>query len=497
MAGFAVPTVRALVMFALIVALSAVRRYWSGLSVLGATLYIVLLVDPAAPVSAGFWLSFSAVAALLINGLERRPQTAEAFAVTGRWLRQSMIAQAVVAVGLGPLAILFFGQVSLIAPLVNLLAIPVFAFAIVPLVLIGTLLLATGDTAAGAVLVLADALLGSMLAALQFIVSHVGVPWRVPYASPGLLAAGIGCAIAMLWPRPLKGRVLLLAALLPLTVANFERRSAPALQLVVMDVGQGLAVLVRTPGYALLYDAGPAYSMRDAGESVVIPVLRRLGVARLDHVILSHPDADHRGGLNSVLAEFPAPVIASGEFQSGGVLVQPARRCTSGERWVRDDVAFEILGPPPALESAGWAENNLSCVLRVRAGAFTVLLPGDIERAAEVSLVDAGQLSDVDVVIAPHHGSRTSSSSGFISATRPDIVVYSAAHGNRWGFPDPGVVARWQSSGACQISTAASGAITIEIPRIGAPAKLREFRKNASRIWSEPAGGELPCRPQA
>jgi competence protein ComEC len=290
------------------------------------------------------------------------------------------------------------------------------------------------------------------------------------------LALAMAGAALLCWWRPLPLRPLGVAWLLPMLLgARYDREE---LRVTVMDVGQGLAVLVQTAGHALLYDAGPAFRMRDAGESVVLPVLRRSGVARLDALVISHDDMDHAGGARTVLAAHPeTPLVAT---SAGELPAQSFRPCRTGRGWVWDGVRFEVISPKPG---ARWhSDNDGSCVLRVSAPHGSLLLPGDIERDREQQLVADG-LSPAELVVAPHHGSRSSSSSEFATALRPAWVLFSAAYGNRWGFPAREVVQRWQDLGTCPMETAEAGAIVMTAREGGWHLERRE-RIDGAHIWT-------------
>jgi len=286
--------------------------------------------------------------------------------------------------------------------------------------------------------------------------------------------------------------------LLVLAVSAAIRLEAPALRVVIMDVGQGLAVLLQTPGYAVLYDTGPSYRHGDAGRRIVLPVLRHFGVTQLEHLIVSHGDADHAGGVGSILSAFPEAGLSA-----SARLDVPSERflaCRAGQYWQRDGISFRFLHPGPASESGPWSENDASCVLLVQSAKVGLLLPGDIERRAERRIVASGTLPAVDLVVAPHHGSRTSSSPSLVAATRPDFVVFSAGYRNRWRFPATGVVDRWLAVGACALMTGHSGALVFETNGSDELRLVKRYRPDAARIWNETGDFDLlsaRCRPSA
>jgi competence protein ComEC len=294
------------------------------------------------------------------------------------------------------------------------------------------------------------------------------------------MVLAVAGAVVALPVHPLPGRCLGWVAIAAVLLSDTRRPPPQGLDMTVLDVGHGLAVVVRTQSYALLYDAGARYrSGFDTGSQIVVPALRALGIESLDTVIVSHADNDHAGGLAAVASQFPdARIIAGADVDWPGSLP-----CSQGQRWQRDGVTFEILHPSGSGHLRG---NDGSCVLRIRAASGAALLTGDIEVAGERALVSAVEDLAADVVVVPHHGSSTSSTAALIQATRPRYAVVSAAHNNRWGFPRPEVGRRWESAGAEVLVTAASGAVTVEFGRSGLT--VREARARSPRYWRAPSG---------
>lgn len=485
LAGFSVPTVRAMMTVVVVTMLLTLRRSVSVWSILASALLAVLMVDPASPLSIGFWMSFYAVGLLSIQSLQVTPSDAVGHRritrILGR-VRGLLAVQILLAVGLGPLSILFFDQVSMIAPLCNLIVVPIFALIIVPLTLSGTALLWVSDPLAGLALGIAAEGTAFALGVLTWLDRLPLTVWHAPRIDGMALFVLILAAMMLVWPRPVPGRWPVLSLLLAL-VALLTVPVRPDLRVVVMDVGQGLAVLIQTPGHALLFDTGPAYRTRDAGHSVILPAFGAFDVRRLDAIVVSHGDADHRGGVETVLAAFPdAEVIAPGRVD---ILGKDHLACEAGMRWTWEDVEFRFLHPNSDQQNAGWSENDESCVLLVQSVHGDVLLPGDIERRAEKYLTGKNMISAVDLVIAPHHGSKSSSSERFVAATRPRFVVFSTGHRNRWGFPAEQVSARWRGIGAITMTTADSGAVVFESDGSARLALRRRERPDGRRIWTE------------
>jgi len=474
LAGWSVPTQRTAVMIAIVAAALRARRRIGAGDALALGAVAVLLLEPLAPLAVGFWLSFGAVAAILLVSTGRLARSGAA--------RSYAQAQWAVTVGLVPVLVGSFGAVSIVAVAVNLLAIPLYTLLVVPLVVIGTALLAASP-AAGALLLGATAwLIEATWPLIAVPASWSWATWGVAALPPLAWVAMVVGAAAALAPLPLAGR---LAGALLVLVACLWRPAPPepgALRLTMLDVGQGLAAVIETRHHVLVYDAGPAFrSGSDTGAMVVEPFLRHRGRRRLDVLVASHDDLDHAGGAPSVTGLLPvAQLVASGDALAG---LGPVQRCSRGAGWTWDGVEFEWLHPGP---QALPGDNDRSCVLRVRAGPHVLLLTGDIERAAEAELLAQRRLEPVAVLLVPHHGSRTSSSPPFVAATRPRWALVASGHRNRWGFPKADVVERWQAAGAEVLVGSTTGAIefAVDPSRPLEPPAL--WRTSHTRLWLDP-----------
>ena len=494
LAGAGVPAQRTLLML-LVAAMGLwVARPGSATMVWLWALAAVLVFDPWAPLAAGFWLSFGAVGLLLYGaGARLAPAPAPtAIAGFGRRLAAAAHAQWLMTVGMVPLTLALFQQVSLVAPLANALAIPVVTFAIVPLALAGVVL--PFDHAWRA----ADALLGALVEVLAAMAQADHAVWQ-QHAPPlwSLPAALVGIA----WltaPRGIPGRCLGWVWLLPLVVVVPARPGTGEFRMTVLDVGQGLAVVVVTRTRALLYDTGPRYTeSADAGARIVVPYLRAAGVPRLDTVVVSHADADHSGGLASVLQAVPATLLLS-SLPDGDDAPAPAAmhgnagRCLAGQRWHWDGVTFTLLHPAAAhYASPRTRTNDLSCVLRIDSPWGSALLTGDIEAASERELVaaDPGALQ-ADVLVVPHHGSRTSSTPAFVAAVAARAAVFTPGYRNRFGHPRPEVVARYAASSRHR--TDLDGAMTFSFAA-GSTRQPQAEREQRRRYWHDlPRDGATP-----
>ena len=483
LAGFAVSTVRASIMLAIFAAMTVVRRRTTVIEVLALAALAQIVIDPFEVTSAGFALSFMGVAWLtLVSGWRRdRERPSPALSASGLFHSGADLwrAQLVLGMGLGPLLMAWFQQVSLIAPLTNLVAVPVFTLVVMPLALAGSALLFIAPIAGALLLEIAAAVVGQLMELMRLAADSGLAIWKPAVVKLPAVWLAQAAAVLLCWWRPVPWRASAMVLLVPL-VFGIRAGTVPALKITITDVGQGLAVLVQTPGHALLYDAGPAYGVRDAGESVVEPVLRHAGVSRLDAIVLSHEDLDHSGGVRSVMALIPTRlVVAPKQFLITRV---PFLACREGMTWTWDEVSFRMLSPPG---SGSWdSDNDSSCVLRIDTRYASVLLPGDIHQARERALRAGGQLRRADLVVAPHHGSRSSSGSDLVEATRPRFVVFSAGHANRWGFPAGEVHRRWVASGACVLNTATEGAMVFATSPAGSLQLVQRQRADAAHLWT-------------
>jgi competence protein ComEC len=474
LAGFALPTVRALLMLSVALATIVLRRRARPLEGLATAAVAVLAVDPLAPLGASFWLSFGAVAAILYLVTGRVAPVGRA----QRWLGL----QLGITVALTPLLLGFFGQASLIAPLANLVAIPWISVIVVPVTLAGTALAAVWPDGAQHLFALADHAFQPLWTLLR---SGAGLPlaeWHGARPALPLLVLAIVGAALLIAPRGAPARGAGALAVLPALLWQPDPPVEGGMHLHLLDVGQGLAAIVQTREHTLVYDTGARFSARfDAGSAVVVPFLRARGVRRIDGLVLSHLDNDHAGGRDAVFTDMtPATVWTSAPHE----LARDARFCGRGRGWTWDGVSFRFLHPGPDDALTG---NDGSCVLRIDAPGGSVLLPGDIEAAAEWRLLARRSALDADVVVAPHHGSLTSSTPEFVRAVDPDHVLYAVGYRNRWDFPRPEVVARWAP--ATGLGTDCGGAIRVSIhPETGVSEPLG-WREQAPRIWRSGCAG--------
>ncbi|MEP6941669.1 MAG: DNA internalization-related competence protein ComEC/Rec2 [Betaproteobacteria bacterium] len=488
LAGFQIPAQRTLYMLMVAGVGLWVSRPGTASAVWLWALAIVLAWDPWASLTPGFWLSFGAVGLLLYIGVGRIGRASA-------W-REATRAQAAITVGLIPLMLILFQQVSLVSPLANAVAIPVVTFGVVPLALASIAL--PWDV----LLIVGHEVFACLAAFLDVLSALPSAVWQ-QHAPPAWAAiAGVVGVFWLLAPRGVPGRVFGALWLLPLFLTTPLLPSPGAFRLIVLDVGQGLAVLVQTHAHAMLYDTGPRYTeSADAGNRIVAPMLRGIGVPRLDMLVVSHQDSDHSGGVMSLLQTVPVTTLLSSLPTQHPIVrareerAESAQRCSAGQRWSWDGVDFELLHPVDAnYSNPKLKANDLSCVVRIAGAHGSALLTGDIEARTEADLVRrSGPALHADVLVVPHHGSRTSSTSPFIAAVHPGVAIFTPGYRNRFGHPRPEVVQRYAAAGITSHRTDYDGALTVEFAA-GSTHAARAQRASDARYWREmPVRAELPA----
>ncbi len=465
LAGFEVPVRRACVMIGLVLLWRWRFRHLGIFLPLLMALVVVLLLEPLASLQAGFWLSFGAVLLLILIFSGR----------LGAWPWWQTLgrAQWAMAVGLLPLLLALGLPVSASGPLANLIAVPWVGLAVVPLALLGTLLLPL-PWLGEALLWLAGGLLKLLFLVLAQIASWLPawLPETLPLWAWLLVALG---ALLLLLPAGVPLRSLGLVLLLPLFYSETERPVHGQAEIWMLDVGQGLALLLRTREHALLYDAGPRFGDFDMGERVVLPSLRGLGVAHLDMLLISHADNDHSGGALAIQRGMTVKRVVSGEAAALAGMPE-VEACEAGRSWQWDGVRFTTWRWAGATNG-----NQASCVLLVEAAGERLLLTGDIDTSAERALLDSGLDVRADWLLAPHHGSRSSSSQQLLAAVAPRAALISRGQHNPFGHPHASVIARYQAQSAQLYDAVEYGALQI---RLGAFTQGRGLRERA-RFWRE------------
>ena len=484
--GFAIPVRRAMLMALLVLGAGLLRRQLRSGRLLALTCVAIVVTDPLALQAPGFKLSFAAVAILLwsarqygvIDASADRPSVRGL--ATGAWNLAAL--QFTLLLGLFPLTALLFGRAAWLAPLVNLLVLPLFNLVTVPAALLGLMLDGPASRPGDGLLVVAWHSVRLLLWVVEAVAGWPGAHTYIAALGGGMVLVACLPALWAILPPGFPGRRL---AWLAAAVAVLYRPASPpprCLDLAALDVGQGLSLVLRTHRRTLVYDTGPAFrSGGDTGDLVVVPYLRSLGVRKVDLLTVSHADNDHSGGVLSLLQAMDVDEIFAGERLA---VDRTQQRCRQGQAWLWDGVRFAYAHPDDAYGTG--SDNDGSCVLQVTVGAHELLLTGDIEASAERHLVRSGVLSPVDLATVPHHGSRTSSTDGFVQALDASVALVSAGYDNRWGFPKPDVVARWQAAGAEVLNTATSGAIEYRVcPDTGLVLR-NENRKDNREYWHVP-----------
>lgn len=475
LAGMGLPTTRTLLMIAVVGVAACLRQRTHGLTMLALALLAVLIVAPLSVLSAGFWMSFAGVGFLMVCVAPR----AQGW---WGWVGELLRAQAAMSLILLPMSLWWFGSASLAGFIANLVAAPLVSFVVVPMCLVGCALLAWP--------VLAGPLLDGAAWLVEALWQGLALMAQLPAARLGVAEAGLSTVLlatfGAAWlfiPRgvPLRGYGALLC--LPLLLPPRDEPAHGAFRAWVLDVGQGLAVLVRTRSHTLVYDAGPAWAGgRDAGSGVVLPAVTALGLSPVNRLVISHGDRDHAGGAASIAARYPSAERLSGERRRLSFEAEP---CTPDRSWSWDGVDFRFLVVPRE-RSGKTPGNDRSCVLSIEGEGGRLLLTGDISDRAERRMDPASLAVDVPTVTTvAHHGSRHGSSDAWLAAVAPVLGVASAGYRNRFHHPHPAVVQRYRAAGGDVVVTADTGAVRVDFPVRNGPRRVREWRRPKDRYWRE------------
>ena len=481
--GFAVPAQRAFLMALLAAAAVLGRHKLSVANLVAIPCIVLLLANPVAIHAPGFKLSFGAVAVLLwsLQGhVHREPLHSV------RWVAQAIanlrrlgFLQIALLTWLFPLTTLMFGRFSLIAPLMNILILPLFNFITVPFSLIGMILQGPLQDLGDPLLLVAYHSIRAVLSLVAFAVELPAVRVEVPPLQGLVVVIATLPVMYVLFPAGWPGRKLAWVAMAAILFYRLPAPPTGCLEYHVLDVGQGLAVVLRAGEHTLLFDTGPSFrSGTNTADLVVIPFLQSRGIDRLDTLVVSHADQDHAGGVETIASRFAIGTTYVGEKMPGLALQQ--KTCSTAAAWTSNGVRFRFLHPAP---ETSWEGNNASCVLEVVTGGHKLLLTGDIEIPVEVALLENGLVGGANTVIVPHHGSRTSSSTDFVARLKPQLAIVSAGFGNRWGFPKDDIVRRWEHAGARLLDTATSGAIGQRICVAGGVAGISRERPESRKYW--------------
>jgi competence protein ComEC len=530
-AGLSIPTQRAIIMLFVLSVMMLMRRNHRPLDALGFALLLVLLLDPLAVLSVGFWFSFSAVAVIFITlnssspevnivatGQKKKDLNHSVWFKVGSTLKQWVRLQLLITLFLLPLSLFMFQQVSLVSPIANLLLIPYVSFLVVPVVLVAIVCAFVLPAFAEVLFSLAAALLDIIWPLLSYLAAQPYALWLrgdIDILKLLLLTAvllllyfsrGLACFInshlqqanlpqtgqqqsnrqQILWGL----RFVSCLLLFPLFTATKSTLSTGEYQLTVLDVGQGSAAVIQTKNHVAVFDAWAKFSDRfDAGSSVVLPYLSSQGIQFLDYLIISHGDADHIGGAQVILDRLPETNLIGQDLEK--LVASKKQPCVEGDKWQWDGVDFVFLSPVTAGLSQGNSSakrdkrNNRSCVLQVSSKAGSVLFTGDIEKETERQLlIRYGRQLDSDILIVPHHGSKTSSTTAFIKAVDPEISIFSVGYKNKFKFPNSKVMARYVALGGTLLQTDKNGALSISLTgKTGLV--IEKHREKARKYWHQ------------
>ena len=476
LAGFSVPTQRTVYMLMTIALALMLKREIALSRILLLALLVVVILDPWAVLAPGFCLSFGAVA-LFIYALGYRLSQSN-------WLSAGIRTQWVATIGLLPLTIAMFQQVSLISPIANILAIPIISLAVVPLTLLGAMTPIDVFLHAAHWLMRFTMFCLQSLSALSW--SNIHLPPVGPFAI-GLSVLGV---VILLLPKGFPLRWMGVLMLAPLFAMAQPSIPTGAIKASVIDVGQGLAVLVRTRHHQLLYDTGRMVNAQiNSGNRVIQPYLHSLGINSLDMMVVSHHDSDHYGGMESLLMQIPTNQLLASFDLPIDVNRQLgfSQRCVQGQSWFWDGVKFEVLYPDEDLyHQAEVSDNNRSCVLRVSNACGSLLLTGDIELQAEQRLLESQQKIQSTLMTIPHHGSKTSSSQALIDAVKPRCAIATVGYMNRYHHPRADIMQRYQRAGVHYFRSDWDGAVLIDFPaNPSAEPAVKAWRSSHARYWQD------------
>ncbi|MDH5388950.1 MAG: DNA internalization-related competence protein ComEC/Rec2 [Gammaproteobacteria bacterium] len=477
LAGLSIPTQRALLMLASFVLMLLLKRNFKSVNIMATALFAIILWDPVSVLSVGFWFSFLAVSVILYV-FSGRLSNGQGWSVR---IRQWGWMQFSIALALFPFSLLLFQQTSLISPLANLILVPYVSFLVVPLVLLALLLMPLSSLISGYLLITANKLLALIWPVIEALSMHPWAYWiKAAPDWPMLLLALIGVAL-LLAPKGFPARWLGGVMLLPIIMNTADRPAAGDFEMAHLDVGQGLSVVIRTRNHALVFDAGNKFGSRlDAGKAVVIPFLRHWSVDQLDQLVISHGDADHIGGAQAIVNVYPDVEVVGQDLEP--IVAKNKRACFREDSWQWDGVDFEFLHPQDRVYSR---RNNHACVLKVSTGDSRLLITSDIETEVERQLIKSyGDELQAQVLVVPHHGSKTSSTKAFIEAVKPLIALLPVGYRNRYHHPKQGVVERYRDIGASVYYSGHVGAVTVLFNADNAPVVVDEYRQNQRKYWN-------------
>lgn len=478
LAGFALPTQRAILMLTVFLITTLLRKNLPVWAAWRLALLSILLFDPLAVLSDSFWLSFGAVAFIIYGGSGRmlHHTRTKIQSIWWHWGRP----QWVIAVGLIPLTLLFFHQASLASFIANAIAIPWVGFIVLPLCLLGSVVSLLVPVVGNVLLLLAEKSMELLWPILVHIAAWDIAQWCAYISNIWILLAALIAALLLLAPPGFPNRWLGFIWILPLVIWTPAAPKPGEIWFTLLDVGQGLSAIVRTEHHTLIYDTGPKYSDNfDTGNAVVVPYLQTFGIKTVDKLVISHPDNDHIGGAHSILTQLDVKSIVTSALEK----LPAAKLCKAGDQWQWDGVKFMFLYPTPELTQQ---DNDSSCVLRVDNGKHSILLVGDIERASENFLVKkVKDLLPATIIVAPHHGSKTSSTIEFVSAVHARYALFPVGYRNRYHFPNSDVIKRYQREGGLTLSTVDEGVILFKLANNLEVEFPKTYRSESFHFWNQ------------
>lgn len=474
LAGLSVPTQRTLYMLATFATALLLSKRVPMSRVLAIALVVVVLLDPWAVIAPGFWLSFSAVAIITYASVNRLK--------VRHWFTEAVNTQWSVTLGLLPLLILMFGQASIVSPMANAFAIPVISLLVVPLAIMGALI------PFDFILHLSQWVLEICMQGLNWLASSPFATWQQASAPMCAIGLAILGTLWLLLPRGFPQRWLGLLMMLPMLLVVPEKLAEGEMKVTVLDVGQGLSVVVKTASHTMVYDTGQQYNEEsDAGRMVIVPYLRSQGIKQLDALVISHDDNDHSGGATSVMTQMPIKWLASSYTIPEITKPTPRQlRCYAGQKWIWDKVKFEVLYPmAESYQQADITDNNRSCVIKVSSRHGSVLLTGDIEKEAEEVLLKKQKYRlKSDALVVPHHGSKTSSTEPFIKAVGAKYIIFTVGYLNRFKHPKPQVVGRYLELKSTIYRSDHDGAVILDFKQRG-HLQVNAWRLENAKYWHD------------
>lgn len=472
LAGLAIPTQRAMLMLCVVLGSLLYRRQIKPINSLCWALILVLVVDPVSVLSPGFWFSFFAVALIAYCFSGRL------FRLTG-WQQWGRL-QWIIAFGLFPISLFLFLQTSLVAPLANFILIPWVSFIVVPLILFATLSLAVSGLIAQYLYQLAELSLMLIWPVLQTLSNFPVASWQQAHMPFSYLLLAIAGVLVVLAPKGLSHRWLGLIILLPCLLYRTPVPERGQAWIDVLDVGQGLSIVIRTQNHSLVYDTGARFSASfDMGDKVIVPYLKYMGISKLDKLIISHGDNDHIGGAESLIEQINIREITGQGIDR--LNHDNKKPCAKGQKWQWDQVNFEFLHPDTSYS----VRNNQACVLRIDNGQHDMIITADIESEIEEKLIiNYTDKLRSNFMLIPHHGSKTSSTMDFIDAIKAEYAIVSAGYKNKFQHPRPEVLQKYRLSGVKVFNTAEQGAIHINLHSESELSEPESFRNQASHYWN-------------